>query len=86
MIRHIVLWRLRSADHFETIRRTLQAQEGRIPGLLRDFESRESLTAYHRHRCTSRPEPWSTRSLRSIGSRTMSFDYQTPMSMRTANR
>jgi len=35
MIRHIVLWRLKSADHFETIRRTLQAQQGRVPGLLR---------------------------------------------------
>ena len=35
MIRHIVLWRLHSTDQFETIRRTLQAQQGRIPGLLR---------------------------------------------------
>ena len=35
MIRHIVLWRLKSADQFETIRSALQAQQGRIPGLLR---------------------------------------------------
>lgn len=35
MIRHIVLWRLKSADQFETIRRALEAQLGRIPGLLR---------------------------------------------------
>ena len=34
MIRHIVLWRLKSADQFETIRRALEAQLGRIPGLL----------------------------------------------------
>jgi hypothetical protein len=36
MIRHIVLWRLKSpgADH-EVIRRALEAQVGRIPGLLR---------------------------------------------------
>ena len=35
MIRHIVLWRLKSTDQFETIRSALQAQQGRIPGLLR---------------------------------------------------
>lgn len=35
MIRHIVLWRVKSADQFETIRRALEAQLGRIPGLLR---------------------------------------------------
>ena len=35
MIRHIVLWRMKSADQFETIRAALQAQLGRIPGLLR---------------------------------------------------
>jgi hypothetical protein len=35
MIRHIVLWRLKSAHQFETIRSALQAQQGRIPGLLR---------------------------------------------------
>ena len=35
MIRHIVLWRLKSADDFETIRSALQAQVGLIPGLLR---------------------------------------------------
>ena len=34
MIRHIVFWRLKSPDQFETIRRTLEAQLGRIPGLL----------------------------------------------------
>ena len=34
MIRHIVLWRLKSADQFETIRRALEAQLGRVPGLL----------------------------------------------------
>ena len=36
MIRHIVLWRLKSADSdFGAIRKTLEAQVGRIPGLLR---------------------------------------------------
>ena len=35
MIRHIVLWRLKSADQFETIHAALEAQLGRIPGLLR---------------------------------------------------
>jgi len=36
MIRHIVLWRLKSADvDFPLIQRTLEAQVGRIPGLLR---------------------------------------------------
>ena len=35
MIRHIVLWRMKSADQFELIRSTLQAQLGRVPGLLR---------------------------------------------------
>ena len=35
MIRHIVLWRLKSIDQFETVRRALEAQLGRIPGLLR---------------------------------------------------
>jgi hypothetical protein len=36
MIRHIVLWRLKAADvDFELIRRTLEAQVGRIPGLQR---------------------------------------------------
>ena len=34
MIRHIVLWRLKSADQFEPIRRALEGQLGRIPGLL----------------------------------------------------
>jgi heme-degrading monooxygenase HmoA len=34
MIRHIVLWRVKSADQFETIRAALEAQVGRIPGLL----------------------------------------------------
>ena len=36
MIRHIVLWRLKSADaDFDAIRRALEAQQGRIRGLLR---------------------------------------------------
>ena len=37
MIRHIVLWRLKSADEESVvkIRSALQAQLGRIPGLLR---------------------------------------------------
>ena len=34
MIRHIVLWRLKSAADFEQVRETLEAQLGRIPGLL----------------------------------------------------
>jgi len=35
MIRHIVLWRLKGADDFATAHRALQAQLGRIPGLVR---------------------------------------------------
>jgi quinol monooxygenase YgiN len=36
MIRHIVLWRLKSPDaDFDAIRKALEAQVGRIPGLLR---------------------------------------------------
>ena len=36
MIRHIVLWRLKTPDSdFELIRKTLEAQVGRVPGLLR---------------------------------------------------
>jgi hypothetical protein len=37
MIRHVVLWRLKSQDpdRFDLIREALQAQLGRIPGLLR---------------------------------------------------
>jgi quinol monooxygenase YgiN len=37
MIRHLVLWRLKSANdaEFEKIRSALEAQVGRIPGLLR---------------------------------------------------
>jgi len=37
MIRHVVLWRLKSsaADSFEIARRALLAQRGRIPGLLK---------------------------------------------------
>ncbi len=71
MIRHIVLWRLKSADEasLRTIRRALESQLGRVPGLMRvevgqsfntgrravdlaltcDFESRDAVTAYHRH-------------------------------------
>ena len=37
MIRHVVLWRLKSGDgdRFHVIRAALEAQQGRIPGLLR---------------------------------------------------
>jgi len=37
MIRHVVLWRLKSDsdDAFRGIRAALEAQQGRIPGLLR---------------------------------------------------
>ena len=37
MIRHIVLWRLKpqSLERFDELRATLEAQQGRIPGLLR---------------------------------------------------
>ncbi len=37
MIRHVVLWRLKSqaGDSFHTIRKALEEQHGRIPGLLR---------------------------------------------------
>jgi hypothetical protein len=34
MIRHIVLWRLKSADDFAKVREPLERQLGRIPGLL----------------------------------------------------
>jgi hypothetical protein len=34
MIRHIVLWRLKSPDDFATARAALEGQVGRIPGLL----------------------------------------------------
>jgi hypothetical protein len=34
MIRHIVLWRLKSPDDFDKVRETLERQVGRIPGLL----------------------------------------------------
>jgi hypothetical protein len=72
MIRHVVLWRLKSknGDSFHPVKVALEAQLGRIAGLLRvevgrnfatsrhavdfalvcDFESREALAAYHRHR------------------------------------
>jgi len=35
MVRHLVLWRLKSADQFEPVRAAIEAQLGRIPGLLR---------------------------------------------------
>ena len=36
MIRHIVLWRLKSPDiDFAVVRKALEVQVGRIPGLLR---------------------------------------------------
>ena len=37
MIRHIVLWRLKPEGHvrFDEIRKALEGQRGRIPGLLR---------------------------------------------------
>lgn len=37
MIRHVVLWRLKpmERDIFHTIRSALEAQQGKIPGLLR---------------------------------------------------
>ena len=35
MIRHIVLWRLKFPGDFDKVRETLEAQLGRIPGLLR---------------------------------------------------
>jgi hypothetical protein len=35
MIRHIVLWRLKTADDFATVRAALERQQGRIPGLER---------------------------------------------------
>ncbi len=36
MVRHIVLWRLKSPDaDFDAIRRALEMQAGRVPGLLR---------------------------------------------------
>jgi hypothetical protein len=37
MIKHVVLWRLKSenSDTFHVVRAALEAQQGRIPGLLR---------------------------------------------------
>jgi hypothetical protein len=71
VIKHVVLWRLKSdnGDIFHTVRAALEAQQGKIPGLLRvevgrnfatarravhfalvcEFDSRDSLNAYHRH-------------------------------------
>jgi hypothetical protein len=71
VIKHVVLWRLKSdnGDIFHTVRAALEAQQRRIPGLLRvevgrnfatsrravhfalicEFDSRDSLNAYHRH-------------------------------------
>ena len=47
MIRHVVLWRLKSnnGDRFHAIRSALQAQLGRIPGLLRVEVGRNSVTS-----------------------------------------
>ena len=101
MIRHIVLWQLKSADQFETIRRALEAQLGRIPGLLHievgrsfntgrravdfalvcDFDSEESLAAYHRH-----PAHMATRAIVDpLVTDHWIADYQTPTSIRVAN-
>jgi len=71
MIKHVVLWRLKtnSDQNYEIVRAALQAQAGRIPGMLRieigrnftshrrtvdisllcEFDTRESLAAYHKH-------------------------------------
>jgi len=45
MIRHVVLWRLKSNDDatFRTIRAALEAQIGRIPGLTRVEVGRNSV-------------------------------------------
>ena len=47
MIRHVVLWRLRSkaVDAFDRIRATLEHQVGRIPGLLHVEVGRNSGTS-----------------------------------------
>jgi hypothetical protein len=47
MIRHIVLWRLKSVDRFDVIRHALEAQLGQIPGLLR-VEVGRSINTGHR--------------------------------------
>lgn len=46
MIRHVVLWRLKSNDDgtFQTIRHALEAQVGRIPGLTRVEVGRNSVS------------------------------------------
>jgi hypothetical protein len=71
LIKHVVLWRLKSdnGDIFHAAKTALEAQQGKIPGLLRievgrnfatsrravhfalvcEFDSRDSLNAYHRH-------------------------------------
>jgi hypothetical protein len=33
MIRHIVLWRLKTARDFDRVKQALEAQRGRVPGL-----------------------------------------------------
>jgi len=49
MIRHVVLWRLKSnsGDMFHVIRAALEAQQGKIPGLLR-VEAGRNLAASRR--------------------------------------
>ena len=102
MIRHIVLWRLKSPDDFDKVRETLERQVGRIPGLLAvevgrgfnsgrravdfallcDFDSRESLEAYHRH-----PAHMETRAIVDpLVSDHWIADYQTPTSIFTAKK
>ncbi len=47
MIRHVVLWRLKSnsGDMFHVIRSALEAQQGKIPGLLHVEVGRNFATA-----------------------------------------
>jgi hypothetical protein len=92
MIRHIVLWRLKSADaeSIARIRGALQTQLGRVPGLLRVEVGRSFNTGRRAVDLALSCDFESREALAayhrspSTGSQTTSCDYHTPISMRTA--
>jgi quinol monooxygenase YgiN len=103
MIRHIVLWRLKSpSDDFEKIRTALEAQVGRIPGLVRveigrSFNSGRravdfALTCDFEDRAAleayhRHPAHMETRAVVDpLVAEHWIADYQTPTSMRTAKK
>jgi hypothetical protein len=102
MIRHIVLWRLRSPEDFEKVRETLERQLGRIPGLVRvevgrSFNSGRravdfALTCDFKDRAAleayhRHPAHMETRAVVDpLITEHWIADYQTPTSMRTAKK